>query len=205
MAQNSQQAEPDLAGLESGEGGQKMSKSQKRLLAGLIIVVCLAVAAVYRPAISAKALCFDDYRYFVDNPLVRNPSLESAWKFLSEVLRPSTVGGYYQPLTMISLMLDYALVGPTDDISQFHRTSLALHVANTALIIVLLYLLFDRAWIAAAVGLLFGMHPLTVEPIPWIGERKTLLAAFFALWSLVFLLLRFVTLILFLSRFYIWS
>jgi tetratricopeptide (TPR) repeat protein len=49
----------------------------------------------------------------------------------------------------------------------------------------LLYQLFGRLWIAAAVGLLFGLHPLTVEPIPWVGERKTLLAAFFSLWSLV--------------------
>ena len=64
--------------------------------------------------------------------------------------------------------------------------SLPLHIANTALIIVLLYLLFGQIWVAAGVGLLFGVHPLTVEPIPWIGERKTLLAAFFSLWCLVF-------------------
>jgi len=164
---------------------RRLSTSEKRLLAALIAVVCLTVIIVYLPAISAKALCFDDQRYFVENPLVREPSLGSAWRFLTEVLDPSTVGGYYQPLTMISLMVDYSLVAPTNDITQFHRTSLALHVANTALIIMLLYLLFDQVWIAAAVGLLFGVHPLTVEPIPWVGERKTLLAAFFALWSLV--------------------
>jgi tetratricopeptide (TPR) repeat protein len=101
------------------------------------------------------------------------------------VLAPSTVTGYYQPFAMISLMLDYAMGGRENSLMPFHRTSLALHVANTAMIIVLLYLLFGQVWIAAAVGLLFGVHPMTVEPIPWVGERKTLLAAFFALWSLV--------------------
>jgi tetratricopeptide (TPR) repeat protein len=83
-------------------------------------------------------------------------------------------------------MFDYSLGGRVENLLPFHRTSLALHAANTALIIVLLYLLFDEVWIAAAIGLLFGLHPMTVETIPWVGERKTLLAAFFALWSLFF-------------------
>jgi len=165
--------------------------SKSGLLTVLIIIVCMAVLVTHWPALSAQVISFDDSRYFVDNWLVRSPSWGSARRFLTEVLEPSTVGGYYQPLTMISLMLDYALGGQTDSLRPFHRTSLALHVANTALIIVLLYQLFGRVWIAAAVGLLFGLHPLTVEPIPWIGERKTLLATFFTLWSLV-LYVRFV-------------
>jgi len=51
--------------------------------------------------------------------------------------------------------------------------------------------LFGHVWPAAAAGLLFGLHPMTVEPLCWVSERKTLLAAFFALWSLV-LYLRFI-------------
>jgi Flp pilus assembly protein TadD len=141
---------------------------------------------VYWPALSARALSFDDNQYLTDNMLVQNPSFMSVKRFLFEVLKPSTVKGYYQPLTMISLMLDSAVGGGPDNLRQYHRTSLALHIINTALIIVLLYLLFGRPWAAAAAGLLFGVHPLTVEPIPWAGERKTLLATFFALWCLVF-------------------
>ena len=53
-------------------------------------------------------------------------------------------------------MLDYALGGREDNLLPFHRTALAFHLANTALVIVLLYLLFRNIWIAAAVGLLFG-------------------------------------------------
>ena len=162
--------------------------SKTVLLAVLITCVCAAVIAVHWPALSAQALSFDDNQYLVNNTLVKSPSWFSAWKFLSQVLEPSTVGGYYQPLSMISLMLDYSLGGRVENLLPFHRTSLALHAANTALIIVLLYLLFGEVWIAAAVGLLFGLHPMTVEPIPWVGERKTLLAAFFALWSLFFYL-----------------
>lgn len=156
------------------------------LPAVLIVAVCAIVAATYWPALSAKALSIDDQQYLMDNVLVKNPGWTSAKRFITEILEPSTVGGYYQPLTMISLMLDYAAGGRADNLRVFHVTSLALHTVNTALVIVLLYLLFGNIWAAAAAGLLFGVHPMTVEPIPWVGERKTLLAAFFALWSLVF-------------------
>jgi len=154
----------------------------------IVAAVCVLVFMVHWPALSAKVLSFDDSQYFTDNVLVQNPGWTSMKRFLTEVLAPSTVRGYYQPLAMISLMFDYVLGGRENNLMPFHRTSLILHTANTALIIVLLYLLFGQIWIAAAAGLLFGVHPMTVEPIPWVGERKTLLAAFFSLWSLVFYL-----------------
>jgi tetratricopeptide (TPR) repeat protein len=160
-------------------------QSKTGLLAVLIIAVCGVVLITHWPALSAKALSFDDGQYMTKNLLVQNPSWASAKQFLTEILEPSTVEGYYQPLAMISLMFDYSLGGRENNLIPFHRTSLALHIANTALMIVLLYLLFGQVWVAALAGLIFGVHPMTVEPIPWVGERKTLLAAFFSLWSLV--------------------
>ncbi len=185
------EGDENLSGQSALKTGGFTSNRRIGLLAGLIVVVCAAVVVTHWPALSARAMMFDDEQYLTMNPLVQNPSWSSAQQFLTEVLEPSTVEGYYQPLTMISLMVDYALGGRDDNLMPFHRTSLALHAANTALVIVLLYLLFGQAWVAAGVGLLFGLHPMTVEPIPWVGERKTLLAAFFALWCLI-LYLRFV-------------
>jgi len=175
----------NMISVQNSSGLPAWLTSRNGLITVLIVAVCIAVFITHWPALSAQALSFDDNRYFVENYLVRSPGWESARRFLTEIFTPSTVGGYYQPLTMISLMLDYALGGQTDSLRPFHQTSLVLHIANTALIIVLLYQLFGSVWVAAAVGLLFGVHPLTVEPIPWVGERKTLLAAFFTLWSLV--------------------
>lgn len=155
----------------------------------LLLLLPLLIAAVlfaHWPAISAQAISFDDQQYLTDNYVVQHPSWASARRFLSEVLEPSTVRGYYQPLAMISLMLDFAMADRPDNLVPFHSTSLGLHVANTCLIAILLYLLFGRPWPATLVALLFGVHPLTVEPIPWVGERKTLLAAFFALICLIF-------------------
>jgi len=145
-----------------------------RIIVGLLLAVGFVVGLAHWPALSARALCFDDHQYLVDNPLVKTPSLS-----------PTTVYGYYQPLTMISLMIDYAFAKSADNLTPFHTTSLVLHIANTLLIIVLLYLLFGNIWISAGVGLLFGVHPMTVETIAWVGERKTLLSAFFAFWCLI--------------------
>jgi len=161
------------------------SKPQPALLAGLTLGVVLIVLAIHWPVLKAQALSFDDAQFLTENPLVQNPSWTSVRRFMGEVFEPSTVGGYYMPLSMISLMLDTAAGGSPNNLMPFHRTSLLLHGVNTALIILLIYQLFGRAWIAAAVGLLFGAHPMTVEPIAWVGERKTLLAAFFAFLSLM--------------------
>jgi len=156
------------------------SDAEKQTLLNLLIAVCFLVFVAYFPVLSARALTFDDEQYLTKNPLVQNPGWTSVKRFLTEVGEPSKAG-YYQPLTMISLMTDRALGGRKHNLMPFHRTNLALHVANTGLIMVLFYLLFGCAWIAAAVALLFGVHPLTVEPVAWLSERTTLLSSFFAL------------------------
>ena len=151
----------------------------------LLAAVAAAVLATHWPVLSANALYMDDQYYISINHLVRNPSWDSTARFFGEVLEPSTVQGYYQPLAMTSLMLDWALGGRTDNLMPFHRTSLALHVANTLLVVVLLRLLFTQSWVAALVGLLYGVHPMTVEPVAWLAQRKTLLATFFTLICLI--------------------
>ncbi len=150
-----------------------------------IVLLCIIVAAVHWPVLSAQALSLDDGDFLQDNPLVQNPSWDSAKRFLGEVLEPTTVKGYYLPLSMISLMTDYAMGGRPDNLFAFHRTSLVLHILNVALVAILLRMLFGNATAAIITALIFGLHPLTVEPIAWVGERKTLLAMFFALLTII--------------------
>mgnify|MGYP002622522221 FL=1 len=152
---------------------------------GIALAIAIIVVWAHWPALSARAYCFDDQDYFIDNPLIASPGLESAGRFFGEVFEPSTVRGYYQPLTMVSLMLDAAMGGSAENLRPFHRTSLALHVVNTLLLFVLMLQLFGRPWAAGLAAALFGVHPLTVEPVAWVSERKTLLTALFALASLV--------------------
>lgn len=140
-------------------------------------------------ALTAQASFIDDKQYLINNPLVQNPGWSSVSRFFSEVLSPSTVNGYYQPLSMISLMLDYAMGGRANNLMVFHWTNLLLHILNTLLILLLIYLLFKQVWIAFGVGVLFGVHPMAVEALCWISQRKALLAAFFVLLAIVLYLL----------------
>lgn len=176
-----------------------------------ILVTLAAVTAVYWPALSARALSIDDQQYLIENPLVRSPSLNSVRRFFGEVLAPSTVEGYYHPLAMTSLMLDAALGGSPDNLIPFRRTNLLLHLANCAVLILVLRRLFAPSTVNAGVPtgskppvpqlsatlaatlavFILALHPLAVEPVVWLSERKTLLAAFFSLLS-VFTYLRFV-------------
>jgi tetratricopeptide (TPR) repeat protein len=147
--------------------------------------VALATLIAHAPVLKSQALCLDDNLFLTNNALVRSPGWHSAGRFFGEILAPSTVGGYYTPLSMTSLMLDVAAGGRPDQLGPFHRTALALHIVCTLLVVVLLYQLFHSLWPAALAGLLFGLHPLTVEPVAWIGERKTQLAALGALLAIV--------------------
>ena len=129
----------DASVVASGTHG---SRGRTLFAACLIGLVVLAVLFTHWPALSARTICFDDHEYLLENRLVRNPSWDGTWQFLHEIFEPSTVRGYYQPLTMISLMLDTAMGGAPDRLMPYHRTSLLLHVLNTLLIFVLLRRLF---------------------------------------------------------------
>jgi tetratricopeptide (TPR) repeat protein len=147
--------------------------------------VAAVVAAAHWPVLGARAIALDDDKFIEHNALVADPGWASVGRFFGEVTKPSTMPGYYLPLAMTSLMLDWAMGGRPDDLRVFHRTSLVLHVLVTLLLVLLLQRLFG-AWVPAVLaGLLFGLHPQTVEPVAWVGERKTLLATFFALASLL--------------------
>lgn len=145
----------------------------------------MLVTVCHWPVLSAGALSFDDHQYLAQNPLVQRPCWDSVRRFFGEVLSPSTVRGYYQPLAMTSLMIDWARGARADNLQPLHQTSLLLHACNTALVVLLLYVLFGEPWAAALAGLLWGVHPLTVETVAWVAERKTQLSTLFALGCLV--------------------
>lgn len=151
-------------------------------IAGVMISTILW--SVYHPVLSCQAQYMDDIEYYVNNPLVQDPSWHSVGIFLGEVFHPTSVSGYYQPLSMISLMLDFAVGAQPFDLTVFHQTSLVLHILNTVLVMLFLYQLFGNFWIAGLMSLLFGLHPITIESIAWVSDRKTLLTAFFSLVSL---------------------
>jgi len=144
-----------------------------------------ATVLLYLPTFSFEFVTLDDYQYVVDNDLVRDASLSGAFRFFAEVFHPSTVDGYYQPLTMVSLMFDAGLAGEGGrDPLPYHATSVLLHAMNTVLVFVLLRQIFGGLWVPLVMAAVFAAHPVQVESVSWISQRKTVLATLFALASL---------------------
>ena len=157
----------------------------RRLLSGAIVLAVLGIVlATYLPALKAGALYMDD-KFYLGAPEIRQPGLASVKTFFGEVFAPSVVKGYYQPLALVSLMLDFLDPAAANNLLPFHRTTVLLHLLNVALVRVMLFLLFGNWFTAALLGLLYGLHPINVDAILWIAERKQVLSTSFALGSIV--------------------
>ncbi len=94
------------------------------------------------------------------------------------------LGGNYHPVTMASLALNYKLSGL--DAASYHWLNLLFHLANTALVFFFIRKLSGgRLWTSVATALFFGIHPMHVESVAWVSERKDVLYAFFYLIALL--------------------
>src|SRR5260370_30861479 len=149
-----------------------MATSRLRFLIGLSLVA--ATLAVYRPVGNFHFVNLDDPYYVQDNPVVRAPTA-SAFTAIH--------AGYWIPLTWLSYQLDYKLYGLAA--GGYHHTNLLLHAANTVLLFVLLCRLTGATWPSGFAAALFALHPLQVESVAWVTERKDVLSTFFGLLSLL--------------------
>jgi len=147
------------------------------LLAGSLVLVTIAL---YWPAMRCGFVNYDDPEYVTANPHVQGGlTWESVkWAFLNPV------SANWHPLTMMSHMLDCQLYGLHP--RGHHLSSVLLHALNAALVFVLLRHLTRAVWRSLWVAALFAVHPLHVESVAWISERKDVLSSFFGLLSLIF-------------------
>ncbi len=93
-------------------------------------------------------------------------------------------GDYWHPLTWLSLMLDVSFFG--QKAGGFHFTNVAFHATNGVLVFLLLRLLTGALWRSVVVAALFALHPLRVESVAWVTERKDVLSGCFGLLALIF-------------------
>jgi lipoprotein NlpI len=143
-------------------------------------LLALTTIALYWPATRCDFVNFDDSIYVTENPHVQGGlTLENVkWAFFNPV------ADNWHPLTMLSHMLDCQLFGLKP--WGHHLTSVLLHAANTALVFLLLRNLTGAIWRSVLVAALFGLHPLHVESVAWVSERKDVLSTFFGLLALIF-------------------
>ncbi len=146
------------------------------------LFVCLALAAaclaVFGQAVRFGFLNFDDNGYVYENPWVRHGFTAGGviWAFRAIDYF------YWQPLTWLSHMLDCQLFGLRP--GWHHLVNVVYHTANSVLVFLIFRRLTGTFWRSAAVAGIFALHPLRLESVVWIAERKDVLSAF---WFLVML------------------
>ena len=144
---------------------------------GFALMVAGLTCALYSPVAGHDFINFDDPEYITKNPHVpQGLTLANVrWAF-----------GTWHPLTWLSLLLDVNLFGTGP--RGFHVVNLLLHAANSALVLVVLHRLTGARWRSLIVAALFAWHPVQVETVAWVAERKGLLSTFFgllAIWAYV--------------------
>lgn len=160
------------------------SHNRYRVVAATLTLLFVILLA-YWPTLSANFVRLDDYQYVVHNESVTHPSWTSVSTFFTEVSKPSTVAGYYHPLTMLSLMFDAAICGEGGpDPFVFHLTNIILHAIVCVLVLLLVRRIVGGVGIPLLIAILFAVHPVQAESVAWISQRKTVLATLFALASL---------------------
>jgi len=149
----------------------------------LISIICVAYCGVWR----FDFVYFDDPGYVKDNldvkrglPLFKDPKVFNEnvkWAFTA------FVQSNWHPLTWLSHMLDVQIYGLKA--GGHHVTNIIFHVFNTLLLFWLLRRMTGRSWCSAAVAAMFAVHPMHVESVVWVAERKDVLSTFFGLVTLL--------------------
>jgi protein O-mannosyl-transferase len=141
------------------------------------VMLCLVVFGQVR---NYAFVNYDDSGYVSENPQVQ---VGLNYNSIIWAFKTGHIGNWH-PVTWLSLMLDSQLFH--NNIGWFHVTSLLLHIANTLLLFWVLNQMTGGAWKSAFVAALFAVHPLHVESVAWISERKDVLSTLF--WILTMLL-----------------
>jgi protein O-mannosyl-transferase len=142
------------------------------------VLLLVAVCAVYAPTRHAAFVSIDDPEYVTENPFVRGGLTAAGIRHAVWGSR----GALWMPLSFLSHMVDVELFGLSP--GGPHLVNVGLHAANAVLLLLLLARATGAALPSAIVAVLFAVHPLRVESVAWIAERKDVLSAFFGLLTL---------------------
>jgi Flp pilus assembly protein TadD len=153
---------------------------EKRLQVTVVLILCLVTAAVYARSAYFPFCLLDDWYYVITNEHVLKGLSFSSIRWAFSTFHMTN----WHPLTWLSLMLDAQFFGLNP--VGYHIVNVVLHIVNSALLCYLLYRTTGALWRSAFVGALFALHPLHVESVVWITERKDVLSTLFCLLTLHF-------------------
>jgi tetratricopeptide (TPR) repeat protein len=149
------------------------SLSKNKQMLSICLFLAIATLMAFWQVNNCDFIYFDDQNYVTENNHVKNGiTLDGTrWAFTTNQ------SSNWHPLTWISHMLDVQLFGLQP--RWHHFTNLLFHIANTLLLFFVLHRMTQARWESAFVAALFALHPLHVESVAWVAERKDVLSTFF--------------------------
>ena len=145
----------------------------------MCLLLVVATLALYNPVNRHPFVNYDDDRYVTENHHVHNGL---GWNTVSWAFTAKEQGNWH-PLTWLSHVLDYQLF--QQNATGHHFTSLLIHAANAVLLFLLLIYATGRVGSSLFVAALFALHPINVESVAWVAERKNVLSTFFFVAALI--------------------
>ncbi len=152
---------------------------------GLMIAIAVITFLCYNYTLKNEFSNWDDQLYVQDNPYVK----DLTWPNMKMILLHNITNNYYHPITMLTIAMNYHFAKMSPEFYYF--TNVFMHVLNTGLVFLLLFMILEameqkgypyikgKYWLAAIGGLLYGIHPMHVESVSWLAERKDVMYGFF--------------------------
>jgi tetratricopeptide (TPR) repeat protein len=157
----------------------KLKPQTGLLTLSILFALAVSTVLVFWQVRNFDFVNYDDNEYVYENQHVRNGLTYDGviWAFTNCDI------GYFQPLTWLSLMCDCHLFGPNP--GWIHLVNVLLHLANTLLLFAVLKKMTGSLWPSAFVAAAFALHPMHVESVAWIAQRKDIMSTFFLLLTLL--------------------
>ena len=151
-------------------------------IAGICLLLLLITTLVYWQVKDFSFVNLDDPLYVTGNRHVQDGLTikNIIWAFTDA----TKVTNYWAPVTWLSIILDFELYGM--NAGGYHLTNLILHIVNTLLLLLVFHKMTGNLWPSAFIAAMFSVHPLHVESVAWITERKDVISTFFwilTMWS----------------------
>ncbi len=172
MSRNRSAQKAPLRALRENQPPAAAHSDQRARLLYVSLALCALTVLVFAQTVHFDFINFDDDKYVWANPAVQKGLTGEGLAYAFQTYAPN-----WHPLTWLSHMLDSQLFGL--DAGWHHQTNILLHTVNVVLLLLLLLRLTGAFWRSALVAALFAVHPLHVESVAWVAERKDLLSCLF--------------------------
>jgi cytochrome c-type biogenesis protein CcmH/NrfG len=153
-----------------------VSNTRKKIIICIFLIV--ATFCIYAQVQGHKFINFDDDLYITDNLNVQAGLTSESFKWAFTTSYPP----YWHPVTWLSHMLDYQLYNSHP--KGHYLTNLFLHISSVLILFIVLFRMTGALWQSGFVAAMFAFHPLNVESVAWIAERKNVLSTLFWLMTM---------------------